>query len=343
MFASTDSTSPLPGRDPRMAAPAGSLLNRRVVVLGATGFIGRWVAREAGRAGARVWLVARDEAAGAGLAARYGIAGTVAGVDVLRAGDLAAFYREVRPEVTCNLIGYGVDRRETDPGLAEAINVDLVRRLLELVPDAAAGSDWPGLHLVHTGSALEYGAIGGHLAEDTIVNPTTVYGQTKLAATRLIETAVAAGALRAVTARLFTVYGPGEHDGRLLPSILSARTSSIPVPMTDGLQQRDFTYVGDVAEGVIRAAAQPAAPWSTVNLATGHLHTVREFVARAEAVLGLTPGRFQFGALPTRPDEMAHDAVSIARARSWLGWVPSTGIDAGVRNTVRFLEGSLLG
>lgn len=341
MCASPDSTSHLPGRD-SMTALAGPLSNRRVVVLGATGFIGRWVAREAVRAGARVWLVARDEAAAADVAARYSIAGTVAGVDVLQAGDLAAFYREVRPELTCNLIGYGVDRRETDPGLAEAINVDLVRCLLELVPDAAAGSDWPGLHLVHTGSALEYGAIGGHLPEDAIVNPTTVYGQTKLAATRLVDRAVAAGAVRAVTARLFTVYGPGEHDGRLLPSVLSARASSVPVPMTDGLQQRDFTYVGDVAEGLIRAALQPAAPWSTVNLATGHLHTVREFVMRAEAVLGLAPGRFQFGALPTRPDEMAHDTVAVSRARAWLGWVPPTGIEAGVRATVRFLEGSLL-
>lgn len=314
-----------------------ALAGRRVVVLGATGFIGRWVAREASRAGAAVWLAARDEAAAAEVAARYGIRGTIARVDVLHAGELAAFYRHVRPELTCNLIGYGVDRRETDPALADAINVDLVRRLLTLVPEAAAGSDWPGLHLVHTGSALEYGAIGGHLAEDAVVNPTTVYGQTKLAATRLVEAAVAAHELRAVTARLFTVYGPGEHDGRLLPSILSARSSTTAVPMTNGLQQRDFTYVGDVAEGLIRAAVQPTVPWTTVNLATGQLHTVREFVTRAEAALGLTPGRFHFGALPTRAEEMAHAAVTVERVRSWLGWVPSTGIAEGVAATDAFL------
>ena len=320
-----------------MSQVASVLARRRVAVLGATGFIGRWVAREASRAGAEVWLVARDEAAAAGIAAPYGIHGRIARVDVRQAADLAAFYRDVRPELTCNLAGYGVDRRESDPALAEAINVDLVRRLLDLVPAAAAGSDWPGLHLVHTGSALEYGAIGGHLAEDAVVHPTTVYGRTKLAATRLVEAAVAAGTLRAVTARLFTVYGPGEHDGRLLPSILGARSSTDAVPMTNGLQQRDFTYVGDVAEGLIRAALQCSAPWPTVNLATGHLHTVREFVACAEAALGLTPGRFQFGALPTRVEEMTHDTVTVERARAWLGWVPSTGIPEGVAATAAFL------
>jgi nucleoside-diphosphate-sugar epimerase len=338
-----------------MSEFARALADRRVV-LGATGFIGRWW-RAGSRAGARCGSGATPGGGRSGRMRhrRHDRAGGRA-----RADDLAASTATC-VGITCNLIGYGVDRRETD-ALAEAINVDLVRRLRDLVPAAAAGSDWPGLHLVHTGSALEYGAIGGHLAEDAVVNPTTVYGQTKLAATRLVESAVVAGTLRAVTARLFTVYGPGEHDGRLLPSILSARSSTSPVPMTNGLQQRDFTYVGDVAEGLIRAALQPTVPWSTVNLATGHLHTVRDFVTRAEAALGLTPGRFQFGALPTRAEEMAHAAVTVERARTgWAGcrppelpraWPPPTrswrrcrrrgpltrkmALDLLTRNTMRF-------
>lgn len=321
-----------------MSAGAEALRDRRVLVLGVTGFIGRWVARVASQAGARVWMSARDGDAARSIASAYGIRGTVAAVDVGRDADLAALVREVRPEVTFNLIGYGVDRRETDPALAEAINVDLVRRVIALVRERAEPGGWPGLQLVHTGSALEYGAIGGHLSEDAAVNPTTVYGRTKLAATALVADAAASG-LRAVTARLFTVYGPGEHDGRLLPSVLAARTATAPIPMTNGLQQRDFTWVGDVAEGLARAAVQPSAPWPVVNLATGRLHTVRAFVTDAERALGLAPGRFQFGALPTRAEEMAHDAVTVERLRGWLGWVPSTGIAEGVAATAAFLDG----
>lgn len=320
-----------------MSAATGSLRGRRVLVLGATGFIGRWVARAAGAAGARVWLSARDADAARSIASVYGIDGTIAAVDVLREADLAALVRDVRPEVTFNLAGYGVDRRETDTALADAINVDLVRRVIALVREVAVPGEWPGLQLVHTGSALEYGALGGHLSEDAAVNPTTVYGRTKLAATQLVAGAAATG-LRAVTARLFTVYGPGEHDGRLLPTVLAARIATAPVPMTNGLQQRDFTWVGDVAEGLLRAAVEPAAPWPTVNLATGRLHTVRAFVADAERALGLTPGRFQFGALPTRLEEMAHDAVTVDRVRGWLGWVPATSIHDGVAATAAFVD-----
>lgn len=316
-------------------SPTADLRDRRVLVLGVTGFIGRWAARAAHEAGARVWLAARDAEAAARVTAAYGIPGTIAGVDVLDDGALGALLDDARPDVVFNLVGYGVDRRETDAALSQAINVDLVRRLIERLP--SGDERWPGLQLVHTGSALEYGAIGGHLSEDAEVNPTTIYGQTKLAATRLVEAAVSAGRLRAVTARLFTVYGPGEHAGRLLPSVLASRSATDPIAMTNGLQQRDFTYVGDVAEGLVRCAVCTQVRWPTLNLATGRLHTVREFVADAERALGLAPGRFQFGALPTRAEEMAHAAVTVERARQWLGWVPGTSIHDGVRATDAFL------
>ncbi len=318
-----------------MSGAAPALRDRRVLVLGATGFIGRWVARAASETGARIWMSARDSAAARAMASAYGIAGTVAEADALHDADLAALFRDVRPEVTFNLIGYGVDRRENESALADAINVDVVRRVIALVRETAAAGDWPGLRLVHVGSALEYGVSGGDLAEDTVVNPTTVYGRTKLAATELVSAAAMTG-LRAVTARLFTVYGPGEHDGRLLPTVLAARTASTPVPMTHGLQQRDFTWVGDVAEGLVRAAGQPSAPWPVVNLATGRLHTVRDFVADAERALGLAPGRFAFGALPTRAEEMAHAPVNIGRIRRWLDWVPTTSVHDGVRAAAAF-------
>lgn len=317
-----------------MSAPP-SLDGRRVVVLGAAGFIGRWVARAMSQAGAQVWLAARDVGAAERVAADYDIRGTIAEVDVTRPGDLLGLLREARPDVTCNLAGYGIDRREVDPQMATAINLELAAQLLELVPVYAA-PDWPGLSLLHAGSALEYGVVEGDLAEDGPTRPTTVYGQTKHAATGLIETAVQAGRIRAVTARLFTVYGPGEHDGRLLPSIVSARATTDDIPMTTGTQRRDFTYVGDIAEGFARAAVSPLPGWATVNLATGRLHSVREFVEDAAAALGIPLTRFRFGAIPHRTDDMAHLPVSVARARQWLSWIPTTTIAEGVVATDGF-------
>jgi nucleoside-diphosphate-sugar epimerase len=139
--------------------------------------------------------------------------------------------------------------------------------------------------------------------------------------------------VHATVARLFTVYGPGEHRGRLLPSLLEAATGDGPVPLTAGTQQRDFTWVGDVVEGLLRLGALGGEPPGLVNLATGRLVTVREFVERAAAVLRIAPERLRFGALPTRPEEMAHDDVSVARLERLTGWRPATSIEEGVRRT----------
>jgi nucleoside-diphosphate-sugar epimerase len=139
-----------------------------------------------------------------------------------------------------------------------------------------------------------------------------------------------------MTARLFTVYGPGEHAGRLLPSILAAHRSGESLPLTEGLQQRDFTYVEDVAEGLLRLGLASVESGEAINLATGHLTTVRQFVESAAGVLGMPADRLLFGSVPVRAEEMAHDPVSIRRLEQRTGWRPPTGIRDGIGRAVAF-------
>jgi nucleoside-diphosphate-sugar epimerase len=304
------------------------------VVLGASGFIGRWVASALADAGARAILVARTASS---------IPGTLRSTDVsVVEADLSreAAVREVlaglEPAVVFNLAGYGVDRSEREERLALTINAELPRWIVEALA-VTADQAWSGQRLVHVGSALEYGEIGGDLAESSSPNPTTLYGRTKLAGTLAVQRACSEREMRGITARLFTVYGWGEHAGRLLPTLMQAATHNEPIPLSAGLQRRDFTYVEDVAEGLLRlgVAGGGAAPGEVVNLATGRLTTVREFATEAARVLGIAPERLAFGALPTRAEEMQHDPVSVERLRQLLGWVPSTPIADGVREALR--------
>lgn len=310
------------------------------VVLGASGFIGRWVARALTHAGARAILVARNASSMPG-PPRTGSALQTGDVSVIEA-DLSreATVREVlagvEPAVVFNLAGYGVDRSERDERLALTINAELPRWIVEALDDTADQA-WSGQRLIHVGSALEYGEIGGDLAESSSPNPTTLYGRTKLAGTLGVLRACGEREMRGVTARLFTVYGWGEHAGRLLPTLMQAAMHDEPIPLSAGLQRRDFTYVEDVAEGLLRlgAVGGGAAPGEIVNLATGRLTAVREFATEAARVLGIAPDRLVFGALPTRAEEMQHDPVSVERLRELLGWVPSTSIADGVREALR--------
>ncbi|HEX7069999.1 MAG TPA: NAD(P)-dependent oxidoreductase, partial [Rhodothermales bacterium] len=308
----------------------------RVLVLGASGFIGRWVARMLTEAGADLHLTVRDAQASERVFADFGVSGRVLESDFSDQREVQEVLRDVRPSITFNLAGYGVDRSERDERLAQRINADFpaeVGTAAGAVRDAA----WPGQDVVHVGSALEYGEVGGDLNEETEPNPTTLYGRTKLEGTLRLRDASRTTGARAVTARLFTVYGPGEHDGRLLPSILAAHRSGESLPLTEGLQKRDFTYVEDVAEGLLRLGLAEAEPGEAINLATGRLTTVRQFAETAADVLGMPADRLQFGSVPVRSEEMAHDPVSIRRLEARTGWRPTTGIREGIALAAAFM------
>jgi nucleoside-diphosphate-sugar epimerase len=310
----------------------------RSMVLGASGFIGRWVAHALTQRGSKVTAVVRDRRASMRLFSQYGIAAEIATCDLESPDTLRELLREFRPSIVFNLAGYGVDHSEQDAATASRINSQLVQSLGEALAGYADSSGWPGQRLVHTGSALEYGDIRGDLAETSEPNPTTLYGVSKLAGTSWLQRFCGKTGLKAVTGRLFTVYGPGEHAGRLLPSLLEGARTGRRIPLSSGIQKRDFTYVEDAAAGLLRLGVAGAVPGEPVNVATGRLTSIREFVQIAAGILGIPEENLGFHAIATRFAEMQHDPVNIGRLAALTGWTPSTSIEEGIRRTVGFSQ-----
>ena len=307
-----------------------------VAVVGAAGFIGRWVARLLSFCGAAVHLTVRDAGPAAPIFREYGVSGEISEVDLLDRREIDSFLKKARPAITFNLAGYGVDRAEHDAHLAYRLNTEFPAILA-----AAIARQCPihrGPRLVHVGSGIEYGRSACELQETTIPTaPDTLYARTKLAGSMALQRFCVEHGFSALTVRLFTVYGPGEHAGRLLPSLLEAARRGNDFLLSVGNQQRDFAYVEDVAEGLLRLGAAPATPSHTIiNLATGRMATVRQFAESAADILGIPPANLKFGALPVRFDEMNYTSVSIERLRAITGWAPKTNPAEGIAATARF-------
>jgi UDP-glucose 4-epimerase len=311
-------------------APGAAYRGVHALVLGGTGFIGTSTVRALCAYGATVTLVARDDARAAAARRSVACGADVAVADLARPGSISRLMDETAPHVVFNLAGYGVDRSERDPELMDALNARMVDELCaRLARDAPPR--WPGVQLVHAGSALEYGRLEGPLTESGQVNPTNDYGRTKLQGTRFVAARCGASALRAVVARLFTVYGPGEHSDRLLPGLMRVARTGGRLALTSGRQRRDFTFVEDVADGLLRLGVSAVAPGEVVNLATGTLTSVRTFADTAVEVLGIDPALLEFGVLPDRDDEMWHADVDVSRLRARTSWLPPTSIAEGIR------------
>lgn len=310
---------------------------RRVVVTGATGFVGRWVARELTAAGAELFLVVRDRARAAEIFRQYEIEGESVEADLTAPGSFRSLCGTLRPAMVFNLAVHGVAGDQRDPILAERLNASLPREIAVALAEVRDRT-WEGPALVHAGSALEYGTAGGDLREDTPATPTTLYGITKLAGAQAIEDISAETGLPALTARLFMLYGPGEPSGRLFPALREAARTRRPLELTTGTQKRDFTYIEDVAEGLLRLGLVAGGGHRIVNLATGTLLPVRTFVETAAQVLDVPTDLLHFGSIPARVEEMEHLAINLDRLHALAGWTPATTIPEGVRKTLQFID-----
>ncbi len=262
---------------------------RRALVTGATGFIGRWLARALIARGDAVAATARNGADRPELAALVPNAAWL-DADVLDAGSIFRAIKSANPDVIFHLAA------GTAGTLAEleAANVGGIEAVLRAVARGAKSGG--AVRVVTAGSASEYGAVpidSLPIREETAPAPVGDYGVSKLAATRrALELGETLG-VSVTVARIFNVTGPGEPErlvfGRLARAIVQAERAGAPADIAVGSlgATRDIIDVRDVVDALIAvsemAAADSTAP-AIVNVGSGVESLVREHVARILAL-----------------------------------------------------------
>jgi nucleoside-diphosphate-sugar epimerase len=143
-----------------------------------------------------------------------------------------------------------------------------------------------------------------------------------------------------VRCRFFNSFGPGEIPGpyrNVIPNFIYWAMSGRPLPiMGDGTQTRDWTFVEDIVDGLLRAAAVPEAAGEAFNLASGRETRV---IDMANAVLELTGGKAGIAWAPMRKwDTKKRLLASVDKAGRVLGYAPRTGFRSGLERTVAWFE-----
>jgi nucleoside-diphosphate-sugar epimerase len=305
------------------------------LVTGGAGFIGSHLAAELVSRGERVRIVDNlstgkrknlDVASGAEFAE-----GDLADLDVARrvvAGVDYVLHQAAIPSVP---------RSVKDPITSNRSNIDATLNILVAARDANVK------RLVYAGSSSAYGdtpTLPKH--EEMPTKPLSPYALQKLVGEQYCQMFTRLYGFETVTIRYFNVFGPRQDPSSPYSGVISLFISALvdgrqPTIYGDGEQTRDFTYVANVVDGVLRACTAPGAAGHTINVATGGRISLNNLFGELRTLTGA-----QIAPVYAEPraGDVRHSQADIAKAKQVLGYEPIVRFEDGLRHTLEWYRTS---
>jgi nucleoside-diphosphate-sugar epimerase len=224
-----------------------------------------------------------------------------------------------------------VPRSVTDPLASHRANVVASLSLLIAARDAGIK------RLVYAGSSAVYGDTPTlPKREDMPPNPLSPYALQKLTAERYCQIFTRLYGLETVTIRYFNVFGPRQDPGSPYSGVISLFATALidgrrPTIYGDGEQTRDFTYVSNVVDGVLRAADVPSAAGEVFNVATGTRISLNRLLRVMNGIVGTNISPIHAG---PRAGDVRNSQADISKAERLLGYRPMVALEEGVRRTL---------
>jgi len=174
------------------------------------------------------------------------------------------------------------------------------------------------------------------ISEDVVCTPKTPYAACKLAIESFLRVYHELFGIEYLTFRFFNVYGPGQVGG-LIPAAYRTIANGKKFTITgNGTQVRDFVYVKDVAQFIVRSLTEDCTKWNeTLNMGTGIPRTVTEIVTLVAQVLGI-PAQIDFDR--TASGEISNYVADTTKLHHLYGAVPSTSLEQGLEETIAWLK-----
>jgi len=299
------------------------------LVTGGAGFIGSHLVEELRRRGERV-RVADNLVTGK----RANLA-HVSDVDVIE-GDLAEIDTALTAVRGVDYVLHqaaipSVPRSVADPVTSNRANITATLNVLVAARDAGVK------RLVYAGSSSAYGNTPTlPKREDMPPKPLSPYALQKLVGEQYAQMFTTLYGLETVTTRYFNVFGPRQDPSSPYSGVISLFISALvdgrrPTIYGDGGHTRDFTYVANVVDGVLRACTAPNAAGQVINVATGGRVSLNELF---RTVRDLTGAAIEPIYAEPRAGDVRDSQADISRARELLGYSPSVEFQEGLRRTL---------
>src|SRR5687768_3835484 len=299
------------------------------LVTGGAGFIGSHLSEELVRRGHRVRV------ADSLITGKRANLAHISGIDFLE-GDLADLEVARRAVEGCDFVLHqaaipSVPRSVKDPLTSNRANVDGTLNVLLASRDAGVK------RLVFAASSSAYGdtpTLPKH--EKMPTNPLSPYALQKVIGEEYLRMFTRLYGLETVAIRYFNVFGPRQDPTSPYSGVISVFATALlenrsPTIFGDGEQTRDFTYVANVVDGVLRACEAPGASGEIINVATGGRISLNQLYEEMRKLVGADVKPVY---AESRAGDVRDSQADIAKARQILGYQPSVSFGDGLRTTV---------
>jgi nucleoside-diphosphate-sugar epimerase len=230
-----------------------------------------------------------------------------------------------------------VPRSVNDPITSNRANIDATLNVLVAARDAGVK------RLVYAGSSSAYGNTPTlPKREDMAPNPLSPYALQKLVAEQYCQMFTRLYGFETVTTRYFNVFGPRQDPGSPYSGVISLFATALlqsrqPVIYGDGEQTRDFTYVANVVDGVLRACEAPNVAGEVMNVATGGRISLNELLRVMNRIVG---ANLQAVYKEERAGDVKDSQADITKAETLLGYAPIVQFEEGLRLTLEWCRQS---
>lgn len=189
-----------------------------------------------------------------------------------------------------------------------------------------------------TGSQAEYGICREPMREDGECHPVSEYGKDKLEVCRRASAAAGALGLTYLHARVFSVYGPGDHPWSLVSSCLRTFSQGGHMELGECTQHWNFLYIEDMARAMAALLGAPGLPAGVYNIAGEDTRVLREFVEQMHRICG-GRGTYQYGRRPPNAEGPASLLPDVGKLERAVGWRPEVTFEEGIRRTLAAVGG----
>jgi UDP-glucuronate 4-epimerase len=226
----------------------------------------------------------------------------------------------------------GVRPSISDPISCQEVNVGGTQNVLELA------RKWGTRQFVFASSSSVYGVNPNvpWREEDHVLMPISPYAGTKVTAELMGHVYSHLYGMRFVALRFFTVYGPRQRPDLAIHKFarLMLQDESIPV-FGDGSTRRDYTYVGDIVQGIRSAMEYDRSLYEVINLGNDRTVELSELIPAMERTLGVK-ARMRF--LPEQPGDVRQTWADVRKAGWLLGYAPETKLNDGLSAFAQWLH-----